>query len=280
MTECSIITVCWNAEKVIAKTIESVLNQNIDKNRIEYVFVDGDSKDNTVGIIKEYQKKYKELKIRYISEKDKGIYDAMNKGANLAKGTWCIYLNAGDEFFNCESLGNLLDVKDKDNYDIVYGDTIYNYENKYKIVRAKETKDINYMRGMEFCHQSCIIKTEYQRNNPYTLEYRIAGDCDFFTRSFVNHAKFYHVNKIVSIFVMDGISSTKGALSLKENSDIKLKYGLIDKKKHFKETFPQNIKISLRKITPKKLIKKRHDLIFEKNVKNWFTYEELLDNLK
>jgi len=275
MIDCTIITVCWNASDSIEKTIKSVLEQKIDFKKIKYLFVDGLSSDGTVEIIKKYKKKYKDLNINYVSEKDKGLYDAMNKGANLAKGNWCIYLNAGDVFFNEYSLNNLLNVKNKDEYDIIYGDTVHNYDDKYKIVKAKDSDELTYLHGMEFCHQSCIIKKSFQCKNPYSLNYKIAGDCDFFTKAFVNGAKFYHVDKIISIFGLDGLSSTKGSLCIKENADVKLKYNLITKKEYSKETKSAVLKIKLRKFIPKKMIKKRHDAIFAKNVKNWYSYEEI-----
>lgn len=277
MIDCTIITVCWNAGDSIEKTIKSVLKQKIDFKKIEYLFVDGLSSDNTIEIIEKYQKEHKNINIRYISEKDKGLYDAMNKGANLANGKWCIYLNAGDVFFNEDSLANLLNVKNKDEYDIIYGDTVQNYEDKYRIVKSKDSDELTYLHGMEFCHQSCIIKKTFQCKNPYPLNYKIAGDCAFFTSSFVNGAKFYHVDKIISIFGLDGLSSSKGSLCIKENAEVKLKYNLITKKEYKKETRVAILKIKLREFIPKKIIKKRHDAIFAKNVKNWYSYEEIIN---
>lgn len=275
MTECTIITVCRNAEKEIEKTIKSVLAQKVDMNKIEILFIDGLSSDNTVEIIKKYISKFKEINIRCISEKDKGIYDAMNKGAELAKGEWCLYLNAGDIFFNENSLGNLLNFESKKDFDIVYGDTIHNYKDKYNIVRAKSEKELTYKHGMEFCHQSCIIKTNYQKNNKYSLNYKIAGDCDFFTHAFCSNAKFYHIPKIISIFVKDGISSTRGALVIKENADIKLKYNIINEDEYKTEVKKAILKIKLREKLPKFIIKKRHDLIMNKNTRNWFSLDEI-----
>ena len=91
----SIITVCYNDKDVIEKTILSVINQ--DYSNLEYIIVDGASSDGTLEIIKQYQKKYP---IILISEKDDGIYDAMNKGSKVASGDYLNFMNAGDYFFS------------------------------------------------------------------------------------------------------------------------------------------------------------------------------------
>lgn len=280
MTECTIITVCKNAGNEIEKTIKSVLSQKIDMNKIELLFVDGLSSDNTLEIIKKYISKFKEIRIRYISEKDKGIYDAMNKGANLANGEWCLYLNAGDIFFNEDSLSNILNFENKKDFDIIYGDTIHNYKYKYNIVKAKSEKELTYKYGMEFCHQSCIIKTSYQRNNKYSLNYKIAGDYDFFTHAFFSNAKFHHIPKVISIFSKDGISSTRGSLVIKENADVKLKYNIISEKEYKIEVNKAIFKMKLREKLPRFIIKKRNDLIMNKNTKNWLSFDEIKKSVK
>ncbi len=275
MIECTIITVCKNAENEIERTIQSILSQKIDKKRIEILFIDGLSSDNTLKIIERYINDFEDIKIRYISEKDNGIYDAMNKGAKNAKGEWCLYLNAGDTFFNEESLENILNIENKEDFDIVYGDTVHNYKNKYTIVKAKSEKELTYKNGMEFCHQSCIIKTNYQKENKYSLNYKIAGDCDFFTRAFLSKAKFYHIPKVISIFVKDGISSTRGSLVIKENADIKLKYNIINEEEYKIEVNKAILKIKIREKIPKFIIKIRHNIVMKKNTKNWISLDEI-----
>ncbi|HDY89306.1 MAG TPA: glycosyltransferase, partial [bacterium] len=112
----SIITVTYNAEACLEKTIQSVINQTY-KN-IEYIIIDGGSSDKTLSIIKKY-KKY----IKYcISEPDKGIYDAMNKGIKIAKGDYINFLNAGDFYYENNVLSYLFDNLDK-SVDLLYGDS-------------------------------------------------------------------------------------------------------------------------------------------------------------
>ena len=95
----SIVTVCLNAEQLIGRTIDSVLRQDMDD--YEYLIVDGASADRTLAIAESYRPAFDEKGIRYtiVSERDSGIYNAMNKGARLASGEWICYMNAGDAFF-------------------------------------------------------------------------------------------------------------------------------------------------------------------------------------
>lgn len=280
MCKYSIITICRNAEKEIGKTIESVLSQNCDKKEIEMVIVDGLSTDNTKKIVEEYQKKAENvnLTIRFNSEKDRGIYDAMNKGAKLAKGEWCIYLNSGDYFFYEKSLNNLIKCEKKD-FDIIYGDTVHRYKNKYKIVQSKNENEIDYKHGMEFCHQSCLIKTSFVRENPYTEKYKIAGDCDFFTRAYVNGARFHYIPKIISVFSKDGISSTNGALVVKENVEVKYNYGLVNEDEYKKVVKDMERLMKLKSKIPKILTKIRHKIIMKKATKNWKEYQQIYESM-
>lgn len=119
----TVVTVCFNASETIKSTIESVLNQNYYD--FEYVIVDGKSKDDTYKIVESYDKKFEEKNIKYMhnSEKDNGIFDAMNKAANIANGEWIIYMNADDTFYDNSVLSNISKYL-KDNADVVYGNTI------------------------------------------------------------------------------------------------------------------------------------------------------------
>lgn len=106
----SIITVCFNASKDLKITLDSVLSQTYTDH--EYLVIDGGSQDSTIELLKEYEPHFKKAGIpfRYISEHDKGTYDAMNKGADLAHGEWINYMNAGDSFYSNDSLNLFLDI--------------------------------------------------------------------------------------------------------------------------------------------------------------------------
>ena len=151
----SVITVCYNAEHKIEKTLCSVLEQIWTK--YEYVIVDGASSDRTFEVINKYIEEFKKkgINCRIIREKDEGIYDAMNKGAKLALGTWIIYLNAGDIFYNNYVLLNVsrwFHLK----ADVLYGDTIEISKSKWRVACGKNVDEIT--SGMIFCHQSAFIK--------------------------------------------------------------------------------------------------------------------------
>lgn len=116
----SVITVCYNAVANIEETMLSVLNQRYDK--VEYIVIDGGSKDGTLDVIKKYANKL----AYWISEPDKGIYDAMNKGIAKATGDWINFMNAGDKFINEEVLNKSFVSRYSDDVDILYGDVISN----------------------------------------------------------------------------------------------------------------------------------------------------------
>eukprot|EP01137_Pigoraptor_chileana_P031050 Opistho-2@18333 len=151
----SIITVVYNSEIYIERTILSVLNQTFPN--IEHVILDGNSKDNTLSIIRKYDDKIAFWK----SERDAGIYDAMNKAQLLATGNYVMFLNSGDEFHDAEVLTNA--IKSSANADVFYGDTLITDEagkplrnRRLRPPQKLSWKDFRY--GMLVCHQSIIIK--------------------------------------------------------------------------------------------------------------------------
>jgi glycosyltransferase involved in cell wall biosynthesis len=145
----SIITVVYNGIEFLEETIKSVISQTYPN--IEYIIVDGGSKDGTLDIIK----KYEEHITKWISEPDKGIYDAMNKGIDLATGDWQNFLNAGDRFVDNDVLEKIFTTNLK-NITLVYGNIIAIRENGQTLnVNAIELKNDNSIKkGMKVCHQA------------------------------------------------------------------------------------------------------------------------------
>lgn len=270
MYDVSIITVCRNNYKGLKDTIKSIMEQNIKFDSMELIIVDGNSTDDTKDYIEQVRKELKKinLKVNFKSEPDQGIYDAMNKGAQRAEGIWCLYLNAGDVFYDVNSMGILVNSLDN-KYDIIYGDTIRRCNKKYKIDIAKDENELSYFHGMEFCHQSCVIKRALLINEPYSLKYRIAGDYEFFTRVFVNGAKFKHISGIVSVFSMDGISSTNGAEVLKENAEVQYQYNLLSHEEYLNVLRKTGKILGIRKRIPKCLIKIRQKHLARKVTSKW-----------
>lgn len=216
----TVVTVCLNCEKVIGKTIESVLKQKC-KN-FEYIIVDGKSKDATLEIAKNKTQQYDNVKI--FSEKDSGIYDAMNKAANLASGQFIYFLNAGDYFYNDKVLENVQKYLESNN-DIYYG----NVEKKEKIETYPKNLSWNYLVAREkmVCHQAIFAKTDILRKNPFNLEYRICADRDWLIRcKYLNKKMQYMKDIIVAYYDTNGKSSIYKNFEV-ESIDIAKKYGSI-----------------------------------------------------
>lgn len=180
----SIITVVYNNEKTISCAINSVLSQSYDN--IEYIIIDGNSSDNTDNIIKSYGSK---IGI-YISEKDKGIYDAMNKGINLATGDLVGILNSDDLYNDSDVIKDVVArFSENKNLNILYGDLVYVHsENIDKIVRTWHSGSYYpkfFENGNVPPHPALFVKRMvYEKGGLFNLDYKLAADYDFMLRIF------------------------------------------------------------------------------------------------
>ena len=184
----TIITVCVNAEKTIKDTIESVLKQSYKD--FEYIIVDGKSSDDTLKIISKYDDK----RIRLISEKDKGLYDAMNKGIKLATGDIIGTINS-DDILASENIFQTVIENFDENTDVIYANIKYYNEDFSKVKRdfISGTKENEY-----FCpaHPSMYVRKEiYQRIGTYNTSYKIASDFDFMVRCNLNNVRYKYIDK-------------------------------------------------------------------------------------
>ena len=267
----TIITVCYNDCANLVKTLKSIeQNFELSDGQIEIVIIDGNSTDQTEKYVFDFKDNLlrQDLKVHFFSEPDKGIYDAMNKGIQKANGSWCLYLNAGDIF--CDKI--VADDKwFNDQYDIVYGDVVYSYNGRYKYVRSRSEEELSFLNGMEFCHQSCFIKTDYLKRSQYSLTYRIAGDFNYFVEAYCKGANFYYIGVPISVFEMTGISSTNAGIVNDENSEVLYRHGLIKRSKYIVCKTKAKIQILIRRIVPNKIISIRHDSIMDKATTNWAT---------
>ena len=193
----SVVTVSYNSSKTIESTIESVLNQ---KNlNFEYIIVDGDSKDGTIEILQRYESVFMEKNISYhwVSEKDKGIYDAMNKGLELASGDVIGYLNSDDAFYDDTALLDIETVFEKQHVDCCYGNLIF-VNSDGKIVRnwiSKEYRKGLFQKSWTPAHPTFYCKKKiYEKFGKYRLDYKIAADVDLMFR-------FLEINMISSFFL-------------------------------------------------------------------------------
>lgn len=180
----SIITITYNSAKTIRDTVESILNQTYTD--IEYILVDGLSKDNTVDIVKEYEPKFNG-RLRLISEPDKGIYDAMNKGICMATGDVIGIVNSDDFYIGNDIIQKVATTFIEKNVDSLYTD-LFLVDNLdiNKIIRNctyREFKKGLFYKGWHPPHPSFFVKREiYEKYGDFDLSYKIAADYDFMLR--------------------------------------------------------------------------------------------------
>ncbi|MCQ2214302.1 MAG: glycosyltransferase [Bacteroidales bacterium] len=191
----SIVIATYNSETVIESALNSVLNQTFQD--WECLVVDGMSRDKTVDIVESFCSR--DSRFRYISEKDRGIYDAFNKGWKRAKGEWILYLGSDDRLTE-DGLDKLLDIIDP-KYDIVSG-------NAYIVFEDGTTK-VSYSKGYNGCHQAKLMKKElFEKFGGFDESYRILADRELFMRLANADVKIANYDVIVSCFSLGGISQS------------------------------------------------------------------------
>lgn len=197
----SVITVNFQGGAQLEDTIQSVLNQSYQN--IEYIIIDGGSTDNSLEILKKY-----ESDIDYwLSEPDKGIYDAMNKGLGLASGRFLIFMNCGDKFFSKNVVSSVFQnfPESTTPQKVIYGDWEVRYpKGKSRIGHAGNVEDL--WKGSQFCHQSVFIDSSYHKTNLYNLKQPIVADFEFFHSAWKDKQSFKKIDEIVSSIDAGGIS--------------------------------------------------------------------------
>lgn len=210
----SIITVTYNDAKRLEKTIKSISKQSY-KN-IEYIIIDGGSSDGTLAIIQQYEKSI----TKWISEKDEGIYDAMNKGIQLAQGNWINFMNAGDIFHNLNVLSNIFATTHYDTATkIIYGNHVADYQNGYKRV-VKVSPQPKLLNGMPFCHQSTFVRLQPAQKILFDTNYQLAADYQFILQIFKKGSQFKYIPFPISIIETVGIAEKNILTTLKEQQKI------------------------------------------------------------
>jgi len=201
----SVITISYNAEDTIEKTLKSIENQSY--NNIEHIIIDGGSKDSTLEICNSFSH---EAKI--ISELDNGVYDAFNKGLKLATGDVVGFLNADDTFYNENSIQDIVDAFSINETDIVYGNLDYVNEES-KVIRNWISRP--YVKGLlkkawKIAHPSFYCKKEvYDRLGGYNDSFKIAGDFELCLRFLeINQVPSFYLNKKLVKMLVGGISNS------------------------------------------------------------------------
>lgn len=222
----SIITPCFNSEKTIKRTIENVINQTYQY--FEYIIIDGGSTDNTVDIIKSYQEAYPE-KIKFISEKDNGIYDAMNKGIKMASGDIVGIVNS-DDYYELNALEIINNNIEKiSEYTIIYGMIRSIKNGKEYMVYGK---NYEFIPEQMLTHPSCFVtKKVYDDFGMYSLDYKLASDYEFMLRMYYNkQIKFIELYDIISNFSVGG--SSYSAKNIYETARVRKKFNAISKSEY------------------------------------------------
>lgn len=206
----SVITVCRNADKLLEATVQSIASQEYQN--IEYIIVDGASTDATVDVVKKHATDID----KWISEPDKGIYDAMNKGVGMATGEYCIFMNAGDTFADNSVLNRIF--SDANSADVIYGNVIKTDKEGNRFEKQAEAP--HNAHRMFFCHQSALTRTDCLREFPYDTKYTMSADFKLYKTLLKNGKIFRQVHMPISIFDTNGVSNTSRAKGLKQNIDI------------------------------------------------------------
>ena len=195
----TIITVSYNSALTISDTIKSVLNQTY-KN-IEYILVDGNSKDNTIEIIKSYKKEFKDKGIIYkwIIEPDNGIYDAMNKGLLIASGDIIGIINS-DDWYNPDAIAEIVNLNKDNTYHIISGNLnkVNSKKEIYKTIKNKKDIKKNIKKIMPINHPATFVhKTVYKRIGVFNTKYKLSADYDLIFRAFNAGVNFLFTNKVL-----------------------------------------------------------------------------------
>lgn len=195
----TIVIATYNAAATIINAMKSVINQTYTS--WECLVVDGASKDDTVSIVETFCSE--DRRFRYISEPDKGIYDAFNKGWRTAKGEWILYLGA-DDFLFPNGLAELM--KHAGEADVIYGDCELRFERTKRIRGNLPLSCIRHR--LPACHQSFVMKRSViEKLGGFNLEYKVYGDFDLIQRAYMAGFKFNETKSVISSFKVGGVSS-------------------------------------------------------------------------
>lgn len=251
----TIVTITLNNYDGLLKTYKSIEKQTLTD--YEWVVIDGNSTDETVEFLrkKRAQTRTDQNPIRFVSEEDAGIYDAMNTGISMAQGRYILFLNAGDELASENVLENIAPFT-KNKPDFIYGDALEydsakdKAKNKLSLKPARRYKDIAW--GMFTHHQAMLYRRHRIRDEKlhYSLLYKISGDYDFTVRFLLKSKKINYIPKPICIFEPDGISQKNAFLGRREQYIIRDKLEMVTQPKNLWVFIVQTIAWHMKKTCP------------------------------
>ena len=225
----SIITCTYNAESVLQRTLDSVLEQTYS--HVEHIIVDGASTDATLNMVEAYRQKSDAEdwchEVRVKSEPDRGLYDAMNKGIQRATGQYVLFLNAGDVFPSVDTLELVAESvgEGEEPPAVLYGDTDVvdddgHFLRHRRLSPPRRLTWRSFMKGMLVCHQAFYARTDLAKATPYDLHYRFSADVDWCIRIMRlarrRRLPMRNVGAVVVNFLDGGMTTTNHRASLKE----------------------------------------------------------------
>lgn len=207
----TVITVCFNCKADIEKTIKSVLGQTYDN--IEYLIIDGGSIDGTVDVIKTYSDRL----AYWVSEPDRGIYDAMNKGLQKANGEWVNFMNVGDLFVDERVVADVFSNQISDELKVIYGNTVNDYGREKSIHHAEPASVLK--DRLAFSHQACFVKTKNFKWN-FDTAYKFAADYNLFYSILFEYGEsaFFNTGKEIAQY------KNEGSFTFQHLKEVKLEY--------------------------------------------------------
>ena len=209
----SIITITYNNLDGLKKTRESIISQTYGD--YEWIVIDGGSTDGT----KEFLQEHADEMSYWCSEKDKGVYNAQNKGTSQASGDYCIYMNAGDTFYDKEVLEKVFSEVHEE--DVLYGDWAQVFpDGKKRYIEPSDSVDYAFFFVDNICHQAMFIKTSLLKESPYDESYRLYADWAKWTEFAYKGKTFKYIHQRICYFMMDGMSAENEENNEKERKRV------------------------------------------------------------